>query len=234
MERIDLLSNASSGILYIVSTPIGNLEDISFRALNILSNVDRIACEDTRKTAILLNHYNIHKPLISYYSYNEVRRVPDLIEKLLQGSSIALVTDAGTPGISDPATILVREALAKKIKIVPIPGSSALLAAIIVSGFSIDSFVFEGFLPHKKGRQSRLEELRSETRTIVIYESPHRLFKTLQQLYDVLGDRQIAVCRELTKKFEEVIRGRLSVVLKELKNKTPRGEYVLVIEGKEK
>ena len=118
MERIDLLSNASSGILYIVSTPIGNLEDISFRALNILSNVDRIACEDTRKTAILLNHYNIHKPLISYYSYNEVRRVPDLIEKLLQGSSIALVTDAGTPGISDPATILVREALAKKIKIV--------------------------------------------------------------------------------------------------------------------
>jgi len=234
MERIDLLSNASSGILYIVSTPIGNLEDISFRALNILSNVDRIACEDTRKTAILLNHYNIHKPLISYYSYNEVRRVPDLIEKLLQGSSIALVTDAGTPGISDPATILVREALAKKIKIVPIPGASALLAAIIVSGFSIDSFVFEGFLPHKKGRQSRLEELRSETRTIVIYESPHRLFKTLQQLYDVLGDRQIAVCRELTKKFEDVIRGRLSVVLKELKNKTPRGEYVLVIEGKEK
>ncbi|HOV98571.1 MAG TPA: 16S rRNA (cytidine(1402)-2'-O)-methyltransferase [Bacteroidota bacterium] len=234
MERIDLLNNASSGILYIVSTPIGNLEDISFRALNILSNVDRIACEDTRKTAILLNHYNIHKPLISYYSYNEVRRVPDLIEKLLQGSSIALVTDAGTPGISDPATILVREALAKKIKIVPIPGASALLAAIIVSGFSIDSFVFEGFLPHKKGRQSRLEELRSETRTIVIYESPHRLFKTLQQLYDVLGDRQIAVCRELTKKFEEVIRGRLSVVLKELKNKTPRGEYVLVIEGKEK
>ena len=234
MERIDLLNNASSGILYIVSTPIGNLEDISFRALNILSNVDRIACEDTRKTAILLNHYNIHKPLISYYSYNEVRRVPDLIEKLLQGSSIALVTDAGTPGISDPATILVREALAKKIKIVPIPGASALLAAIIVSGFSIDSFVFEGFLPHKKGRQSRLEELRSETRTIVIYESPHRLFKTLQQLYDVLGDRQIAVCRELTKKFEDVIRGRLSVVLKELKNKTPRGEYVLVIEGKEK
>jgi len=231
MERIDLPNNVSSGILYIVSTPIGNLEDISFRALNVLSNVDCIACEDTRKTAILLNHYNIHKPLVSYYSYNEVRRVPDLIEKLLHGSSIALVTDAGTPGISDPATILVREALAQKIKIVPVPGASALLAAIIVSGFSIDSFVFEGFLPHKKGRQTRLDELRSETRAIVLYESPHRLLKTLQQLYDVLGDRQIAVCRELTKKFEEVIRGRLSVVLIELKNKTPRGEYVLVIEG---
>ncbi|MBP8976061.1 MAG: rRNA small subunit methyltransferase 1, partial [Bacteroidetes bacterium] len=143
-------------------------------------------------------------------------------------------TDAGTPGISDPATILVREALAQKIKIVPVPGASALLAAIIVSGFSIDSFVFEGFLPHKKGRQTRLDELRSETRAIVLYESPHRLLKTLQQLYDVLGDRQIAVCRELTKKFEEVIRGRLSVVLIELKNKTPRGEYVLVIEGNKK
>jgi 16S rRNA (cytidine1402-2'-O)-methyltransferase len=169
--------------LYIVSTPIGNLDDISQRALNILGGVDLIAAEDTRKTRILLDRYSISKPLLSYYSYNELRRIPDLLARLTLGSSVALVTDAGTPGISDPAFAVIRAAIRKNIRVVPVPGASALLPALIVSGLPLDRFVFEGFLPLKKGRKARLEQLRQEERTVVLYESPHRIVKTLSDLH---------------------------------------------------
>lgn len=223
---------AVKSTLYIVSTPIGNLEDISLRALKVLSSVDYIACEDTRKTKILLDHYNISKPLLSYYSYNELQRIPEILSKLHNGYSIALVSDAGTPGISDPAVVLVRAARAENIPVIPVPGPSAMMAALIVSGFSLQQFVFEGFLPQKKGRKTKLQLLHEEPRTVVLYESPHRLLKTLRELFLVLGDRNVAVCRELTKKFEEVVRGSLGTVLEELSQKPVRGEYVLVIEGK--
>ncbi|MBM2841178.1 MAG: rsmI [Bacteroidetes bacterium] len=219
------------GVLYIVSTPIGNLEDITLRAIKVLGGVDLIAAEDTRKTKFLLDHLKIAKPLLSYFSYNEARRTPDLIGKLTDGKSVALVTDAGTPGISDPAYALIKAALDAGLKVVPIPGASAVLPALIVSGLPTDRFVFEGFLPVKKGRRTKLEELRSEPRTIVIYESPFRIVKTVEEIQKCFGDRRIAVVRELTKKFEEVIRGTAAAVLEELRRKAPRGEYVLVIEG---
>jgi 16S rRNA (cytidine1402-2'-O)-methyltransferase len=219
------------GALYLVSTPIGNLDDITLRALHILKGVDLVAAEDTRKTGFLLSHLGIQKPIISYFSYNERKRVPELLEKLRDGSSIAVVTDAGTPGISDPAYLLVREAVAAGVKIIASPGASAILAALVISGLPTDRFVFEGFLPVKKGRKTRFEELAKEVRTIVIYESPHRIEKTLGDVLALMGDRQIAVVRELTKKFEEVERGRASAVLERIKAKTPRGEYVLVIAG---
>ena len=219
------------GALYLVSTPIGNLDDITLRALHILKGVDLVAAEDTRKTGFLLAHLGIQKPIISYFSYNERKRVPGLLEKLRDGSSIAVVTDAGTPGISDPAYLLVREAVAAGVKIIASPGASAILAALVISGLPTDRFVFEGFLPVKKGRKTRFEELAKEERTIVVYESPHRIEKTLGDLLALMGDRQVAVVRELTKKFEEVERGRASAVLERIKAKTPRGEYVLVIAG---
>lgn len=219
------------GTLYIVSTPIGNLEDITFRAVKILSGVDLIAAEDTRKTKILLEHYNIQKELISYFQFNEAKRTPELIEALKNGKSIAIVSDAGTPGISDPAYRLVRAAIADGINIIPIPGASALLAALVVSGLPTDSFVFEGFLPHKKGRRTKLEQLKSESRTIILYESPHRILKTLQQLQETFGDRQVAVGREITKKFEEFYRGTLSEALNYFSSKSIKGEFVLVLKG---
>ena len=221
----------TTGTLFIVATPIGNLEDITYRAVRVLSSVDLVAAEDTRKTKILLDHYGISKPMLSYFSYNERARTPQLIEKLLAGQSIALVSDAGTPGISDPAYQVVTHAVANKIPIVPIPGASAFLSALIVSGLRTDRFVFEGFLPLKKGRKTRLESLRSERRTVVLYESPHRVIKTLNEVYAIWGERKVVVARELTKKFEEIIRGPISVVLKQLSSKTTRGEYVVLIEG---
>ena len=220
-----------AGTLYIVSTPIGNLEDISFRAVKVLSDVDLIAAEDTRTTKILLDHYNIHKLLISFYSYNEARRTPELIEKLKGGTSIALVSDAGTPGISDPAFRIVRAALDKQISVIAIPGPSAFLPALIASGLPNERFVFEGFLPIKKGRKTLFEKLRSEERTIILYESPHRLLRTLHDLQSHLGDREISVGRELTKKFEEVVRGKISEALKYFSRNTVKGEIVLVIDG---
>lgn len=220
-----------AGTLYIVSTPIGNLEDITYRAVKVLGAVDVIAAEDTRKTKILLTHYGINKPMLSYFSYNEKQRTPQLIEQLKEGRSIALVSDAGTPGISDPAHRIVVAALAESIPIVPIPGPSAFLSALIVSGLQTHGFVFEGFLPVKKGRKTKLEELKNEHRTIVLYESPHRIIKTLTEVGNLFGDRQVVVARELTKKFEEIVRGPLSFVLKELASKPVRGEYVLLIEG---
>ncbi len=231
-ERAASLSEEiQPGTLYVVSTPIGNLDDITLRAIKILGGVDVIAAEDTRTTKVLLNHLSIRKPLVSYYSYNEARRVPELIERLKEGKSVAVVTDAGTPGISDPAFLLVRAAVEQNLSVVPVPGASALLAALVVSGLPTDRFVFEGFLPVKKGRKTKLEALKHEMRTIVLYESPFRIERTLRDLYEHWGERRVVVARELTKKFEEIQRGFLSEVLDRVRRGTPRGEYVIVLEG---
>ena len=219
------------GALYIVSTPIGNLGDITLRARHILEGVDLVAAEDTRTTGNLLKHLELSKPLLSYFAHNERRRIPELIARLRAGESIALVSDAGTPGISDPAFAMAREAIAEGIRVIPIPGASALLSALVVSGLPMDRFVFEGFLPVKKGRRSRLARLQEEERTIVLYESPHRIRRTLRDLCDALGDRTIAVAREMTKKFEEVTRGSIREVISKLERKDPRGEFVIVIAG---
>jgi 16S rRNA (cytidine1402-2'-O)-methyltransferase len=222
----------AKGTLYIVATPIGNLEDITYRAVNILSNVDLVAAEDTRNSGNLLKHFNIHKPLLSFYSYNESRRLPELIEKLKSGLSIALVSDAGTPGISDPAYTIIRAAIDENIPVVAIPGAAAFLPALVTSGLPIERFVFEGFLPVKKGRKTKLEYLRDEERTIILYESPHRILRTLNDLLEYFGDREIAVARELTKKFEEIKRGKLSEIITYYSSRTIRGEFVLIISGK--
>ncbi|HTO92865.1 MAG TPA: 16S rRNA (cytidine(1402)-2'-O)-methyltransferase [Bacteroidota bacterium] len=219
------------GALYVVSTPIGNLDDITLRAVHILRSVDLIAAEDTRTTRVLLDHLGIRKPLISYFSYNERRRAGELIASLRKGSSLAVVTDAGTPGISDPAYVVIREAVNAGISVIPSPGPSAVLAALVISGLPTDRFVFEGFLPVKKGRKSRLEALAGEPRTIVIYESPHRIDKTLGEVLQFMGDRHVALVREVTKKFEEVRRGPVSLVIAALRGRPPRGEYVLVVAG---
>lgn len=219
------------GALYVVSTPIGNLDDITLRAIHILGSVDRIAAEDTRKTKILLDHLGIRKPLVSYFSYNERRRSPELIAALRGGSAVAVVTDAGTPGISDPASVVIRDAVDAGITVIASPGASALLAALIVSGLPTDRFVFEGFLPLKKGRKTRFETLAGEPRTIVLYESPHRIARTLDEVLRYMGDRQVALVREVTKKFEEVRRGPVSRLCEEVRVRPPRGEYVLVVAG---
>jgi 16S rRNA (cytidine1402-2'-O)-methyltransferase len=225
-------SPVSPGTLYIVSTPIGNLEDISARALAVLGGVDLVAAEDTRTTGFLLKHFGIRKPMVSYFSYNEQRRIPELVGKLASGAAVAVVSDAGTPAISDPAARLISAAVDSGIPVVPVPGATAILPALIVSGISPRSFVFEGFLPVKKGRSTRLAELAAEHRTIILYESPHRILRTLGDLKTSLGNRQVSVAREITKKFEEVVRGRLSEVIAHFGGKTVRGEFVLVIEGK--
>jgi len=224
-------SSLPSGVLYLVATPIGNLEDITYRAVKVLQSADLIAAEDTRKTKILLDHYNINRPMVSYYSYNEKARAPQLIEKLLTGQSIALVSDAGTPGISDPAFHIVQRALENGISVIPIPGPTAFISALIVSGLPTDRFVFEGFLPLKKGRRTKFESLKLESRTIIIYESPHRIRKTLTEIQNYFGNRNVVVARELTKKFEEIVRGSIQFVQSELEKKEPRGEYVVLIEG---
>lgn len=221
--------SASAGTLYIVSTPIGNLEDISIRAVRTLSEADLIAAEDTRTTGVLLRHYGIRAPLVSYHSYNEKRRSRELIEKLRLGLRVGLVSDSGTPGISDPAYLVVSEALAEGIRVVPVPGASAILAALVCSGAGTSRFSFEGFLPAKKGRATRLKELASRTETIVLYESPHRIARTLRDLQQSLGDRQIALSREITKKFEEHLRGPLSGLSAHFTSHAPRGEFVITI-----
>jgi 16S rRNA (cytidine1402-2'-O)-methyltransferase len=220
--------------LYIVATPIGNLEDISFRAIKILGGVDCILAEDTRKTGLLLAHYNITgKKLLSFYSYVEKRKIPDIVEYLKQGVSYALVTDAGTPGISDPAYSIIRACVDEGIEVIHIPGASAVLTALIVSGLPCERFIFEGFLPVKKGRQTRLKKLVEEERTIVIYESNHRIIKTINELHEYFGSREIAICRELTKKFEEIIRGPLPEIMKNIGELKELGEFVIVIAGKD-
>jgi 16S rRNA (cytidine1402-2'-O)-methyltransferase len=224
---------AVPGTLYIVATPIGNLQDITHRALEILRTVSLIAAEDTRTTRVLLDHYGIATPTVSYHSHNEVRRVPQLLDRLAEGGSVAVVSDAGTPGISDPAGVVVRAALERGFSVIPIPGPAAFVAALVVSGLRTDRFVFEGFLPVKKGRRTRLSELAKEERTIVLYESPHRVERTARELLEALGDRRVVFSREMTKKFEEHFRGMLSDAVSHLTKKTPRGEYVIVVEGVE-
>lgn len=220
------------GTLYIVATPIGNLEDITLRALRILKEVHVIACEDTRRTRILLDHYGIEKALISFFEHNEVRRISDLLGRLEHGDSVAVVSDAGTPTISDPAFKLVREAAEKGFTVVTVPGVSAAIAALAVSGLPTDAFVFEGFLPQKKGRQTAWKRLALEDRTIILYESPHRIEKTLAEIAAALGDRPVVVARELTKKFEEVLRGSATAMMSHFKTHTPRGEFVILVAGK--
>jgi len=216
----------------VVSTPIGNLEDITLRALRVLKEVDLVAAEDTRKTGILLKHHQIKNKITSYHDYNKEKKTPFLIRELKSGKDLAVVSDAGTPGISDPCYYLVREAIKEEIRIVPIPGSSALLSALVVSGLPTDRFVFEGFLPQKKSKRvKRLKELSSEKRTLIFFESPHRLIRTIEDLKEMFGERRIVVARELTKKFEEIIRGKISDVENHFEIKGVKGEMVIVVEG---
>jgi len=222
----------SAGILYIVSTPIGNLEDVTLRALRVLREVDLIAAEDTRRTRQLLSHYGIHKPLLSYHEHNRRMREESLLEELRGGRNIALVTDAGTPGISDPGEHLVRRAVQESIPLVPIPGPSALVAALSVSGLPTESFIFYGFLPSKlPARQKFLLSLKDRPETLIFYESPKRLRSFLEDAFRILGDRQVMVAREMTKVYEEVYRGMASEVLRELGEEEIKGEVTIVLEG---
>lgn len=219
-----------AGLLYVVSTPIGNLEDVTLRALRVLREVDLIAAEDTRRTAKLLNHYGIRTPLTSYHQHNERRRLPVLAEKLKSGARIALVSDAGTPGISDPGVRLVRAALEAGATVQPVPGPSAVLAALVVSGFSTDEFSFVGYPPRRSSdRKGWLSRLASDPRTLILFEAPHRIQATLADILEVLGDRPIVLARELTKLHEEIHRGRVSDVIRQLGR--PRGEYTIVLAG---
>lgn len=218
--------------LYLVPTPIGNLADITLRALDVLKSVDTILAEDTRTSGILLKHYSISKPLQSFHIFNEHKTLAGLIERLKKGEVMALISDAGTPGISDPGYLLVREALLNELPVECLPGPTAFIPALVKSGFPTDRFVFEGFLPHKKGRQTIIKQWVDEPRTIVLYESPHRLVKTLEQLMEFMGpDRRVSVSRELTKKFEETKTGSLQDVLTHFKQKEVKGEIVVVIDG---
>lgn len=218
------------GNLYIVATPIGNLEDITLRALKILNNVDLIAAEDTRQTLKLLNHYNISKPLISYHRHNEEIKSNLLIEKLENGENIALVSDAGTPGISDPGEEIIKKAIEKEIKIIPIPGACAMINALISSGIDTKEFTFMGFLPtNKKNRKEKLDEIKNTINTVILYEAPHKMKNTLKDLEEILLDRKVVLARELTKIHEEFIRGNISQLIEKIDNL--KGEMILVIEG---
>ncbi|MEJ5262957.1 MAG: 16S rRNA (cytidine(1402)-2'-O)-methyltransferase [Ignavibacterium sp.] len=218
--------------LFIVSTPIGNLKDITLRAIETLKEVDFIICEDTRVTGNLLKHYEINKELISLNAFNESQKLYSVIQKIIEGRNAALVTDSGTPTISDPGSRLISEAIKNNIEIISVPGASAIIAALSVSGLPTDAFVFEGFLPQKKGRQKKLSQLSNEERTIVLYESVYRIEKLIDELTEYMPDRFIVVCRELTKKFEECWRGNPSELKKELSAKTIKGEFVIVIAPK--
>jgi 16S rRNA (cytidine1402-2'-O)-methyltransferase len=218
--------------LYLVPTPIGNLGDITLRAIEVLKEVDLVLAEDTRKTGILLKYFQISKPVQSHHKFNEHRTLESIVQRLMGGTSIALVTDAGTPGISDPGFLLVRACLEQGIQVESLPGATAFVPALINSGLPCDRFVFEGFLPQKKGRQKRLTELSHETRTMVLYESPHRLVKTLLQLAEHFGpERKASVSRELTKLHEENARGTLQALAEHFSKGTVKGEIVIVVEG---
>lgn len=223
-----------SGILYLVATPIGNLEDISFRALRILQEVAIIAAEDTRHTKNLLNHFQIQTPLTSYFEHNKRSKGEVILAMLSEGKSVALVSDAGMPGISDPGEDIVRDAVAAGIQVCPVPGACAAMAALTVSGLPTGRFVFEGFLPRdKKERRQRLAILQKEVRTVILYESPHRLTVSLQELEKYFGSRKIVVAREITKKFEEIIRGSIGEVMAHFAQQAPRGEFTLILAGAE-
>lgn len=222
-----------NGTLFIVATPIGNLSDMTFRAVEVLKTVDMIACEDTRQTKKLLDHYTISTPTISYHQHSKIQKIDSLISELLAGKNIALVSDAGTPGISDPGGKLVETAHQNNISVVSVPGASALTAALSVSGFPTDRFTFYGFVPHKKGRQTLFAEISQNAETSAFYESTHRIVKTLEQLKVVLeSQRQIFVARELTKKFESAYRGTINEVLKQLQADNTKGEFVVIVRGK--
>ena len=218
-------------MLYIVSTPIGNLEDITLRAIRTLKEADYIAAEDTRHTSILLRKYEIKTQALSFHSYSSQSKHDKIIDILKEGKDVALVSDAGTPGISDPAYSLIQQAIREEITIVPIPGPSSMLAAVVASGLPMDKFLYIGFLPLKKGRQTLLKALAEEKRTIVLFEAPHRILRTLGDLKEYIGDRKIAVCRELTKLHEEILRTDVSGALEHFTEKKPKGEFVLVVKG---
>lgn len=223
-----------SGKLYVVPTPIGNLEDITLRALRVLKEVDAIMAEDTRQTVKLLRHYEIDKPLIPYHMHNEHRELNRFVDMLLGGKQLALVSDAGTPAISDPGFLIVRECLRNEITVDCLPGATAFVPALVRSGLPASSFCFEGFLPDKKGRQTKIKQLATEHRTIVLYEAPHRLVKCLGQLKEFFGgERQASVSRELTKMFEETVNGTIDELIAHFEAKPPKGELVLVIKGLE-
>ncbi len=222
-----------AGTLYLCATPIGNLEDMTFRAVRILKEADLIAAEDTRNSMRLLNHFDIHTPMTSYHANNRIEKARVLVDRLLEGKSVVLITDAGTPGISDPGEDLVRMAAEAGITVTPVPGACACISGLITSGLPTRRFCFEAFLPReKKELQKVLEELKTETRTIVIYEAPHRLVRTLETLEKALGDRRVTLCRELTKKHETILRTTLREALRYYSGEEPRGEFVIVIEGR--
>lgn len=223
-------------ILYVVATPIGNLEDITLRALRILKEVDFIVCEDTRHTLKLLNHFEIKKSLISYHQHSKIKKIDHIIDLLKQGNNIALVSDAGTPALSDPGGVLVEKIvneLGDSVQVIPIPGPSALTAIASAAGLPVDKFVFLGFLPHKKGRQKLFDFIDNSEKTVIFYESPHRIIKTLEALTEFLDEgRQVVIGRELTKKFETIYRGSVEAVLKQLQDDEVKGEFVVVVAGK--
>lgn len=227
------LPNVEKPALYIIPTPIGNLGDITLRALEILKSVDTILAEDTRTSGFLLKHYQITKPLQSFHNFNEHKILATLIERLEKGETMALVSDAGTPGISDPGFLIIRACLQANLKVDCLPGATAFVPALVKSGLPCDRFVFEGFLPHKKGRQTMLKKLAEEERTMIFYESPYRLMKSLEQFIEYFGaDRKASVSRELTKMFEETVNGSLEEILKHFQTKEVKGEIVMVVAGK--
>ena len=220
------------GKLYLVPTPLGNLADFTYRAVKVLGEVDLILAEDTRTSTKLLNHYNISRPLQSFHMHNEHKKLEGIILQLNYGKTIAMISDAGTPGISDPGFLLVREAIANNIEVICLPGPTALIPALVQSGLPTERFIFEGFLPPKKGRKTRLEQLSKESRTIVFYESPHKLIKTLTQLITYFhAERQVAISREMTKIYEETYRGTLNDAVAHFNEKAPKGEFVVCISG---
>lgn len=216
-------------MLFVISTPIGNLKDITIRAIETLQEVDFVICEDTRVTSFLLNHYNIKKELVSFNAATEERKIDYVLSRLSKGEKAGLVSDAGTPAISDPGVRLISAAIREKIKVIPIPGVSASICALSAAGLPSDAFVFEGFLPQKKGRQKKLQELSAEKRTIILYESTYRIEKLLEELKTYMPQRIISVCRELTKKFEEFLRGTPAEVVEKLSKSSSKGEFVVII-----
>ncbi len=221
-----------AGMLYVVPTPVGNMEDMTFRAVRVLKEVDFILAEDTRTSSVLLHHFDIKNELHSHHKFNEHQTCQKVVERLLAGQTAALISDAGTPGISDPGFMLVRECVKNDIEVQTLPGATAFVPALVSSGLPCDKFVFEGFLPQKKGRQKRLSELKDETRTLVFYESPYRVVKTLEQFTEVFGpERQVSCCREISKVHEESVRGTVAEVLQHFKEHEPKGEFVIVLGG---
>lgn len=223
----------TSGTLYIVATPLGNLGDMTYRAVETLRTVDLIACEDTRTSQTLLAHFDIHKPLVSYHNFNEHKITERLIKRLQAGENIALISDAGTPSVSDPGFVIVREAITQGINIVPIPGASAVITALAVSGLATDAFIFYGFLPQTQGkRRTVIESLAERRETLIFYESPFKIHKLIDLLGEILGNRRVVLCRELTKKFEEIMREDLEALKGKIAGRTLKGEITVVIEGK--